>query len=198
MRWQHVNVVLTQWVDDDCFAPVNQVSSNLKDLGNKIIKIIQTLLKINFAFHNNNSFYFPNVVCADEPFYCSPLDGSKATYPRFTWFKMKIVSTLILIINLGCALCLGLYIYTYRLIFFTIILCLNIALLWWSRHYGRAPEARPGPHPAQAAAGFSQLSRFWWAGPSPASSPEGADSTVSSHSPIAAACDKVWNITQPE
>lgn len=35
MRRQHIDVVLTQWVDDDRFAPVNQVSSNLKDLCGK-------------------------------------------------------------------------------------------------------------------------------------------------------------------
>lgn len=32
MRRQHIDVVLTQWEDDDRFAPINQVSSNLKDL----------------------------------------------------------------------------------------------------------------------------------------------------------------------
>lgn len=37
MRGQHINVVLTQGVDDDGFAPVNQVSSNLKDLGSEIV-----------------------------------------------------------------------------------------------------------------------------------------------------------------
>lgn len=37
MRRQHVDVVLTQWVDDDGFAPVNQVNSNLKDLRGKIV-----------------------------------------------------------------------------------------------------------------------------------------------------------------
>lgn len=37
MRRQHVDVVLTQWVDDDRFAPINQVSSNLKDLRGEII-----------------------------------------------------------------------------------------------------------------------------------------------------------------
>lgn len=37
MRGQHINVVLTQGVDDDRFAPVNQVSSNLKDLGSEIV-----------------------------------------------------------------------------------------------------------------------------------------------------------------
>lgn len=38
MRRQHVDVVLTQWVDDDRFAPINQVSSNLKNLkGENII-----------------------------------------------------------------------------------------------------------------------------------------------------------------
>lgn len=36
MRRQHVDVVLTQGVDDDCFAPVNQMSCNLKDLREKI------------------------------------------------------------------------------------------------------------------------------------------------------------------
>lgn len=35
MRRQHIDVVLTQWVDDDRFAPINQVSSNLKDLCGK-------------------------------------------------------------------------------------------------------------------------------------------------------------------
>ena len=37
MRRQHVDVVLTQWVDDDRLAPVNQVSSKLKDLGREIL-----------------------------------------------------------------------------------------------------------------------------------------------------------------
>lgn len=37
MRRQHVDVILTQWVDDDGFAPINQVSSNLKDLRGKMI-----------------------------------------------------------------------------------------------------------------------------------------------------------------
>lgn len=37
MRRQHVDVVLTQRVDDDRFAPINQVSSNLKDLRGKIV-----------------------------------------------------------------------------------------------------------------------------------------------------------------
>lgn len=32
MRRQHVDVVLTQRVDDDGLTPINQVSSNLKDL----------------------------------------------------------------------------------------------------------------------------------------------------------------------
>lgn len=35
MRRQHVDVVLTQRVDDDGLAPINQVSSNLKDLKGK-------------------------------------------------------------------------------------------------------------------------------------------------------------------
>lgn len=35
MRRQHVDIVLTQWVDDDGLAPINQVSSNLKDLKGK-------------------------------------------------------------------------------------------------------------------------------------------------------------------
>lgn len=35
MRWQHVDVVLTQWVDDDGFAPVHQVSRNLEYLNGK-------------------------------------------------------------------------------------------------------------------------------------------------------------------
>lgn len=39
MRRQHVDVVLTQWVDDDRFAPINQMSCNLKDLRRKIICI---------------------------------------------------------------------------------------------------------------------------------------------------------------
>lgn len=37
MRRQHVDVVLTQWVDDDRFAPINQVSRNLKDLSGNIM-----------------------------------------------------------------------------------------------------------------------------------------------------------------
>lgn len=32
VRGQHVDVVLTQWVDDDGLAPVNQVGCNLEDL----------------------------------------------------------------------------------------------------------------------------------------------------------------------
>lgn len=35
MRRQHVDVVFTQRVDDNGLAPVNQVSSNLKDLKGK-------------------------------------------------------------------------------------------------------------------------------------------------------------------
>lgn len=35
MRRQHIDVVLTQWVDDDGFAPVHQVSCNLKYLNSK-------------------------------------------------------------------------------------------------------------------------------------------------------------------
>ena len=37
MRRQHVDVVLTQRVDDDRFAPIHQVSSNLKNLEGKNI-----------------------------------------------------------------------------------------------------------------------------------------------------------------
>lgn len=37
MRRQHVDVVLTQWVDDDRFAPINQVSRNLKDLSGNMM-----------------------------------------------------------------------------------------------------------------------------------------------------------------
>lgn len=37
MRRQHIDVVLTQRVDDDRFAPINQVSSNLKNLSGNII-----------------------------------------------------------------------------------------------------------------------------------------------------------------
>lgn len=36
MRRQHVDIILTQWVDDNCLAPINQMSSNLKDLNEKI------------------------------------------------------------------------------------------------------------------------------------------------------------------
>lgn len=42
MRGQHINVVLTQGVDDDGFAPVDQVSSNLEDLGSEIVLNYQT------------------------------------------------------------------------------------------------------------------------------------------------------------
>lgn len=35
MRRQHVDVILTKRKDDDRFAPVNQVSSNLEDLSEK-------------------------------------------------------------------------------------------------------------------------------------------------------------------
>lgn len=54
------------------------------------------------------------------------------------------------------------------------------------------PEARPGRHPEPAAAGFSQLSRFWWDGPSQANSREEADSAEPSHSPAAAGHDRAW------
>lgn len=46
---------------------------------------------------------------------------------------MKIVSTLIIIMNLGCALYLGLYIYTSRLIFFhsnTVFKCSPAVTEW--------------------------------------------------------------------
>lgn len=55
MGRQHVDVVLTQWVDDDRFAPINQVSRNLKDLSGDMMSQDYELYEIrlrnkNFAF----------------------------------------------------------------------------------------------------------------------------------------------------
>lgn len=58
-----------------------------------------------------------------------------------------------------------------------------------------APEVRPGRHPVPAAAGFSQLSRFWWDEPLQANSPGEAGSAEPSHSPAAAGHDRAWDTT---
>lgn len=59
----------------------------------------------------------------------------------------------------------------------------------------QAPEVRPGRHPVPAAAGFSQLSRFWWGEPLQANSPGAAGSAEPSHSPAAAGHDRAWDTT---
>lgn len=65
--------------------------------------------------------------------------------------------------------------------------------MWKCSH--SAPEVRPGRHPVPAAAGFSQLSKFWWDEPLQANSPGEAGSAEPSHSPAAAGHDRAWDTT---
>lgn len=66
MRRQHVDVVLTQWVDDDRFAPINQVSRNLKDLsGNMVNQDYESyeirLRNKNFAYEKQRNMMYNSV-----------------------------------------------------------------------------------------------------------------------------------------